>query len=57
MCRSFVGIDEIIMKRFDKKTMGFVNNESVSDKEILKHAEPEDLLRFGLIPEFMGDYL
>ncbi len=51
---AFVGIDEIIMKRFDKKTMGFVNNESVSDKEILKHAEPEDLLRFGLIPEFIG---
>ena len=51
---AFVGIDEIIMKRFDKKTMGFVNTESVSDKEILKHAEPEDLLRFGLIPEFFG---
>ena len=51
---AFVGIDEIIMKRFDKKTMGFVNTESVSDKEILKHAEPEDLLRFGLIPEFIG---
>jgi len=55
---AFDGIEKIIQNRIGKKTMGFgAKIESQKDKdvgEILKHILPQDLLKFGLIPEFVG---
>lgn len=55
---AFDGIDKIIQNRIGKKTMGF-GAEVQTHKEknigdILKHILPEDLLKYGLIPEFVG---
>jgi ATP-dependent Clp protease ATP-binding subunit ClpX len=55
---AFAGIDKIISTRGDKSSIGFEAN--VKDKSsknigaILKNIETEDLLKFGLIPEFVG---
>lgn len=55
---AFVGLEKIINERVQKKTMGFgANVRSKKDYnigEILAMVEPEDLLKFGLIPEFVG---
>ena len=55
---AFAGIEDIIKKRIGKKSMGFgadvVSNVDMDIGEILKHILPEDLLKFGLIPEFIG---
>ena len=55
---AFAGIEDIISKRTGKKLMGFgADVQSRQEKdigEILKHILPEDLLKFGLIPEFVG---
>ncbi len=55
---AFDGLEKIIQKRIGEKTMGF-NAEITSKKdvavgEILKNLLPEDLIRYGLIPEFVG---
>ncbi|MEA4969798.1 MAG: ATP-dependent Clp protease ATP-binding subunit ClpX [Candidatus Pelethousia sp.] len=55
---AFAGIEDIISKRTGKKLMGFgadVQSQEQKDiGEILKGILPEDLLKFGLIPEFVG---
>ena len=57
---AFVGLEDVIKKRLGKGIMGFKSDEQSSDKleknksETLRLAEPEDLLGFGLIPEFIG---
>ncbi len=55
---AFEGIDKIITSRVASKSMGFgakVESKHERDRgEILKHVVPEDLLKFGLIPEFIG---
>jgi len=55
---AFVGLDEIIQRRIGKSTIGFgAKIESKKNKkigELLEKTEPTDLLRFGLIPEFIG---
>ncbi len=55
---SFAGIEDIISRRTGKKLMGFgASVESNVQKDIgaiLKNILPEDLLKFGLIPEFVG---
>lgn len=55
---AFEGISKIIENRIGKKTMGFgadiKNSHSRDAGEFLKYILPEDLLRFGLIPEFVG---
>jgi ATP-dependent Clp protease ATP-binding subunit ClpX len=56
---AFVGLDKIIEQRMGKKSMGFVQSGEGIKKEkqtadLLKHLEPEDLVRFGMIPEFIG---
>jgi ATP-dependent Clp protease ATP-binding subunit ClpX len=55
---AFDGIEKIIENRIGKKSMGFgAQIESTKGKdagEILKHILPQDLLKFGLIPEFVG---
>ena len=55
---AFDGIDKIIQKRIGKKTMGFgsdVSKNNIKDTEaLLSHIQPIDLLKYGLIPEFVG---
>ena len=55
---AFDGIDSIIQKRTSKKSMGFgaeIESKQVVDLgSLLKQIQPEDLLKFGLIPEFVG---
>ncbi len=55
---AFAGIEDIISKRTGKKLMGFGADVQSQEKkdigEILKGILPEDLLKFGLIPEFVG---
>ena len=61
---AFVGLDKIVSRRMGKKSLGFRSVED-SDKEdafsskkrtqeLLQEAQPEDLIKFGLIPEFVG---
>jgi ATP-dependent Clp protease ATP-binding subunit ClpX len=57
---AFVGLDRIIQRRLGHRVMGF--GAGVEDRprtelqrdEVLRHVEPEDLLSFGFIPEFIG---
>jgi len=55
---AFDGIDKIINARTGKKTLGFgadvKSKENKSVGELLRQILPEDLLKFGLIPEFVG---
>ncbi|GAW93306.1 ATP-dependent Clp protease ATP-binding subunit ClpX [Calderihabitans maritimus] len=55
---AFEGIDKIIQNRIGKKSMGFgAEIGSKKDEnlgEVLKHILPQDLLKYGLIPEFVG---
>ncbi|MGB5158797.1 ATP-dependent Clp protease ATP-binding subunit ClpX [Desulfobacterium sp. N47] len=55
---TFNGLDQIIQKRFGSKSMGFgakiSGKENKSKSELLKLVQPEDLIKFGLIPEFLG---
>ncbi len=53
---AFVGMDDIIKQRVDKKSIGFATPEKAeqSPNFVSMNVEPEDLLRFGLIPEFIG---
>lgn len=55
---AFDGIESIIQKRTGKKSMGFgaeIESKQVKDLgSLLKQIRPEDLLKFGLIPEFVG---
>ncbi|CAI2717151.1 ATP-dependent Clp protease ATP-binding subunit ClpX [Nitrospina watsonii] len=55
---AFVGLDKIIRNRIGKKTMGFgqelVSSDNRNMPEVLDKVQPEDLLKYGLIPEFVG---
>ncbi|HET8749477.1 MAG TPA: ATP-dependent Clp protease ATP-binding subunit ClpX [Sphingomicrobium sp.] len=55
---AFAGLEKIISDRMQGKSMGFGAHVAAPDErktgEILKQCEPEDLLKFGLIPEFVG---
>ncbi|MFF2286045.1 ATP-dependent protease ATP-binding subunit ClpX [Peribacillus butanolivorans] len=54
---AFDGIEPIIKRRLGQKVIGFgsdVKKDDVAEKELLSKVLPEDLLRFGLIPEFIG---
>lgn len=54
---AFDGLEEIIAKRMRTTTMGFgtdVQDRVEAKKELFRHVEPEDLIRFGLIPELIG---
>ena len=54
---AFDGIDRIIAKRREKKSVGFLSDVGAGKEEtstLLKDVRPEDLLKFGLIPEFVG---
>jgi ATP-dependent Clp protease ATP-binding subunit ClpX len=55
---AFVGLDKIIGRRLGNKVLGFhrpgAGEGSLESQEALKNTEPEDLLSFGMIPEFIG---
>jgi len=62
---AFVGLERVIGRRVGKKALGFkaiaekdqqpeTSIRSQRDSELLRQAEPQDLIRFGLIPEFVG---
>jgi ATP-dependent Clp protease ATP-binding subunit ClpX len=62
---AFVGLDKIIARRIGKKSLGFRSSGEDADKEdiavsrkrkdeLLSEIQPEDLIKFGLIPEFVG---
>jgi ATP-dependent Clp protease ATP-binding subunit ClpX len=64
---AFVGLEKVIGRRIGKKALGFkavvdpeTKEEEVTpiraqrDAELLRQAEPQDLLKYGLIPEFVG---
>jgi ATP-dependent Clp protease ATP-binding subunit ClpX len=58
---AFVGLDKIIERRVGKKTLGFIASEkdgkkgkSAATANALELTQPRDLIKFGLIPEFVG---
>jgi ATP-dependent Clp protease ATP-binding subunit ClpX len=57
---AFVGLERMIQRRMGKHVMGFraveegFKTATINRQEILQYAEPEDLLNFGFIPEFIG---
>ena len=61
---AFVGLDKIISRRIGKKSLGFRSGEDADKEdaitsrrrtqELLTEIQPEDLIKFGLIPEFVG---
>jgi len=57
---AFVGLERVIQRRLGKNVMGFraakdnFKAVTIAREEILQHVEPEDLLGFGFIPEFIG---
>ena len=55
---AFVGLDRLINRRLGNRVLGFHSPQNSSPdlqlRETLRHTEPEDLLSFGMIPEFIG---
>ena len=61
---AFVGLDDVVQKRMGRNAIGFVpssdgrgRNRASRDlqaAQVLRHLEPDDLVRYGLIPEFIG---
>src|SRR5512145_2427244 len=55
---AFVGLDKIIEQRTGKKTVGFgttvLSRAEKKIGDVLSQVEPEDLIKYGLIPEFVG---
>ena len=55
---AFVGLDKMIQRRLRQKTLGFRADIKSSNQtnvgSILQNVEPEDLIQYGLIPEFVG---
>ena len=54
---AFVGLEKVVERRLRNKSLGFhaeVKTGSQRQAEALAHVQPEDLIRYGLIPEFVG---
>ena len=56
---AFVGLEKVVEQRIGKKSMGFVRPGEGSSKEkraadVVRHWQPDDLVKFGMIPEFVG---
>ncbi len=55
---AFIGLDKIIDKRLESKSIGFGSNALPSSKidtaELVKRSQPQDFIKYGLIPEFVG---
>ena len=57
---AFVGMSEIVRNRVGKKSLGFgqkiVSKVELEQEDFLEKIQPEDLLKYGLIPEFVGRF-
>lgn len=55
---AFVGLDKIVQGRRQKSSIGFNASVNVqeTESEILKHTSPSDIVKFGMIPEFVGRF-
>ena len=54
---AFVGLEEVIQRRIGGKSLGFgadVRSANLKGSSLLTEVQPEDLLKFGMIPEFIG---
>jgi ATP-dependent Clp protease ATP-binding subunit ClpX len=54
---AFVGLDEVIANRLNQKRMGFgvdLGGNEPGTAELLEQVHPEDLIKYGMIPEFVG---
>ncbi len=54
---AFEGLEDIVKHRVNQRTIGFRSSEQeavLEDEEVLHYVIPEDLLKYGLIPEFVG---
>ncbi len=54
---AFVGLEKIVLKRLQKKVFGYQHKNEIKDYdkyEVLEKTMPVDLIKFGLIPEFVG---
>jgi ATP-dependent Clp protease ATP-binding subunit ClpX len=60
---AFVGLEDVVQKRMGRNAIGFINADGNSRPrsgkerqaaEVLRHLEPDDLVKYGLIPEFIG---
>ena len=55
---TFNGLDKVVQRRVGKKALGFGANVQKQDErslgDLLKHVQTEDLVKYGLIPEFLG---
>jgi len=55
---AFVGLERVVQQRMNMKSMGFnaqigsAKDQNIAD--VLEHVQPEDLIHYGLIPEFVG---
>lgn len=57
---AFVGLEDIILRRLNKSTIGFggevASKENMNLGEILSRVQAEDLMKYGFIPEFIGRF-
>ena len=60
---AFVGLDDVVQKRMGRNAIGFMpsdgrgrnrTNRDLQAAQVLRHLEPDDLVKYGLIPEFIG---
>ncbi len=51
---AFVDLDQIIEQRSGNRTVGYGSEERKTEEELLEDVRPEDLVKYGLIPEFIG---
>ncbi|RQD56933.1 ATP-dependent Clp protease ATP-binding subunit ClpX [Desulfonatronovibrio magnus] len=55
---AFIGLESIVRQRVQKSSMGFgadlINKKKESSQSLIRMAHPADLIKFGLIPEFVG---
>jgi len=61
---AFVGLEDVVQRRMGRNAIGFLPSEGGQGRprggkerhaaEVLRHLEPDDLVRYGLIPEFIG---
>ncbi len=60
---AFIGLEDVVQRRLGRNSIGFMSSENrgrnrgnrdVNANQILHHLQPDDLVRYGLIPEFIG---
>jgi ATP-dependent Clp protease ATP-binding subunit ClpX len=56
---AFVGLDSIVQRRLGQRSLGFASikaqqEQAMKPEEMMKSLAPEDMIRFGMIPEFIG---